>query len=121
MRISADRYYLVAAWDLHLQGSKRAPSMLERARGDSQSHVTDVDPGGPVHLIQIVELKNTSALTSMAGKHSSTQANLRSQPPSVRAEAGTRSKVDGYRTLPEALWSSRSGPLSGDGPYTADK
>jgi hypothetical protein len=25
--------------------SKRAPSMLERARGDSRSHVTDVDPG----------------------------------------------------------------------------
>ena len=32
--------------------------MLERARGDSQSHVTDVDPDDPACSIQVVELKN---------------------------------------------------------------
>ena len=31
---------------------------MNGARGDSQSHVTDVDPGRPIYLIQIVELKN---------------------------------------------------------------
>src|SRR5919107_5643862 len=34
----------------------------------------------------------TSAFTSMAGKLSSTQAQFLSQPPSVRAKAGARSK-----------------------------
>jgi hypothetical protein len=31
---------------------------MNGARGDSQSHVSDVDPGYPACTIQIVELKN---------------------------------------------------------------
>jgi hypothetical protein len=33
--------------------------MMNGARGDSQSHVTDVDPGCPACSIQVVELKNS--------------------------------------------------------------
>ncbi len=34
-----------SAWEFHCGIKRRAPFMMNGALGDSQSHVTDVDPG----------------------------------------------------------------------------
>ena len=46
------------AREFHLGIKKRAPVIMKGTRRDSQSHVTDVDPGCPACSIPIVELKN---------------------------------------------------------------